>query len=118
MRLLPRNAALDRGIAACLAHWRKAGIEVNVMERIPALAAAAGLEVRSLHPLVRFARPGSPEWKWVTTFLLGYLPHVVADDTLAAAGFGAFRDAVAERETSGEGWFATPAMAEAVLQKG
>jgi SAM-dependent methyltransferase len=115
MRLLPRSAEFDRGVAACLAHWRAAGIEVDVMERVPALAAAAGFRVDALRPLSRLARAGSPEWKWVTGFLLGYLPRVVTEGTLSPDAFAAFRAAVDTRTREGTCWLATPAMAEAVL---
>jgi SAM-dependent methyltransferase len=117
MRLLPRSTEFDRGIAACLAHWRKAGIEVDVMERLPSLADAAGFHVDALRPLSRLARPGSPEWTWVTTFLLGYLPRVVAEGLLSGDAFAEFRSVVDHRTRAGTGWLATPAMAEAVLSR-
>jgi len=88
---------------------------VDVMERVPALAAAAGFRVDALRPLSRLARAGSPEWNWVTGFLLGYLPRVVAEGTLSPDAFAAFRAAVDARSREGTCWLATPAMAEAVL---
>lgn len=112
MRLLPRSAAFDAGVAACLSHWRSTGLNVNVMERLAAVAPGAGLEVSSLRPLARLAPPGSPEWEWIGTFMLGYLPKIVEFDVGA---MDAFRAVWEERSRSPYSWLATPTMAEAVL---
>ena len=41
----------------------------------------------------------------------------MAGGTLSAADFAAFRAVVEARTAGGKGWFATPAMAEGILER-
>ncbi len=117
LSLLPRCPAVDAAVAACLRHWRAAGVSVDVMEAISIHAADAGLSVEEIRPLARIAPAGAPEWRWIGTFLHQYLPRVVADGHLDEAGLVAFRAAWRDREHASAGHVVAPAMAEAVLRK-
>jgi hypothetical protein len=46
---------------------------VNIGARLPLLYERAGLRVTDITSTTKVGRPGSPEWKWLTTYFLGVL---------------------------------------------
>lgn len=79
MRVLPREPAFERGVEACLESWRRAGGIIDIVERIPEMAARAGLIVEHLAPIQRCGPVGSLEWRWMEEFFRTYLPKIVPE---------------------------------------
>ncbi len=116
MRLLPREPAFDRGVAACMESWRKAGGTINVVERVPEMAARAGLVVEHLAPIARMGAVGSLEWRWMEEFFRTYLPKIVPE-LLSQAELDAALRVWDVQSTKVERFAYTPVMANAILRK-
>ena len=54
-----------------------AGGSLDIAGRLPALFRASGLTVTAVEPLSQVASPGSPVWRWLSTFQRLYLPALV-----------------------------------------
>lgn len=77
LTLAPRSEVFSRVIQAVSRAWRDHGGDDDVAARIPAMMRRAGLEVLSVHPNLRVARPNDPLWAWPTTFFRSFLPRLV-----------------------------------------
>jgi SAM-dependent methyltransferase len=84
----------------------------DVASTLPARMVRAGLEVRSVRPLVRAARPGDPLWHWPGTFFETFLPSLVRVGRLAEADRAAFMEEWASRSRANGDYLLTPPMAE------
>ncbi|HEU0298287.1 MAG TPA: methyltransferase domain-containing protein [Longimicrobium sp.] len=114
LQLAPEDPAVHRVVEAVVRSWRDRGGDPSVGARIPRMMLDAGLEVVSITPLARIARPGSALWQWPRTFFDNYLPQLVASGYLAEEGRLAFDAVWAERAADPAAWFATPPMVEVV----
>jgi hypothetical protein len=72
----------------------------------------AGLEVRTLRPLVRVARPGSALWEWPATFFANYLPSLVQMGEITDDDRRAFEREWQERSRSSDAFLLSPPMVE------
>lgn len=117
MRVLPREPAFERGVEACLESWRRAGGTIDIVERVPELAARAGLVVEHLAPIQRCGPVGSLEWRWMEEFFRTYLPKIVPELLTRAELDAAL--AVWDARDGGPQRFAyPPTMADVILRRG
>jgi ubiquinone/menaquinone biosynthesis C-methylase UbiE len=114
VQLAPEHPAFTRVIEVITRSWYDGGGDPSVGARIPRMMADAGLEVVSVTPLARIARPGDALWQWPRTFFDNYLPGLVAGGHLAREEMDAFDAAWAERAADPASYFATPPMVEVV----
>jgi ubiquinone/menaquinone biosynthesis C-methylase UbiE len=112
VQLVPEHPAFRRGIDVVVRQWRASGGDPGVGARLPALMADAGLEVLSITPVHRVARPGEVLWQWPRTFFANYLPSLVASGAMAKEERAAFDAAWQAAEAHPGGFFATPPMLE------
>lgn len=108
LTLAPRSGAFDRVINAVCESWRAHGGDPDVVARVPALMAEAGLELRELRPHLRAARPHDQLWQWPTTFFRNFVPALVREGFLSAADQAAFEREWEARSRDPHGFFATP----------
>jgi hypothetical protein len=76
--MAPEPPEWENFLKADAAFFATQGGDVNIGPHLPALYAKAGLEVIEVTPTTKYARPGKPEWKWLTTYFLGVLPRYAA----------------------------------------
>ena len=114
MQLAPEHPAFDPVVAAINRSWYDGGGDPHVAARLPRMMADAGLEVVSVTPIARIARPGTALWQWPRTFFDNYLPGLVERGYLARDEMDAFNAAWAERAADPTSYFATPPMVEVV----
>jgi SAM-dependent methyltransferase len=114
VQLAPEHPAFEHAIAAITRSWYDGGGDPHVGARLPRLMADAGLDVVSVAPIARIARPGSALWQWPRTFFDNYLPGLVAGGYLTQDEMDAFDAAWAERAADPASYFATPPMVEVV----
>lgn len=114
VQLAPEHPAFDAVIAAVTRSWYAGGGDPHVGARLPRLMADAGLDVVSVTPIARIARPGSALWQWPRTFFDNYLPGLVAGGGLSPAERDAFDAAWAARAADPASYFATPPMVEVI----
>lgn len=116
MRVLPRDAGFDRGVAACMESWRRTGSTIDVVERVPEMAARAGLVIEEITPIARAGVAGSLEWRWMDEFFHVYLPKIVPELLSKSEMDAALR---VWREPAGrvQRVAYTPTMADVVLRK-
>ncbi|HEX8321078.1 methyltransferase domain-containing protein [Longimicrobium sp.] len=112
LQLVPEHPAFRRGIDIVIAQWRESGGDPAVGARLPAMMADAGLEVLSITPVHRVARPGDVLWRWPRTFFDNYLPALVASGAMTEDERLAFDAAWRAAEAHPGGFFATPPMLE------
>lgn len=117
MKLLPRDSAFERGVAACLESWRRAGGTMDIVQLIPELAARRGLVVEHLAPIARSGAVGSLEWRWMNEFFTTYLPKL-PPDLLSKPELAAALDVWREPRSGPPRRCVTPTMADVILRKG
>jgi SAM-dependent methyltransferase len=114
LQMAPGHPAFRRAIDAVVRSWLEGGGDPDVGARVPRMMVDAGMEVVSITPIHRVARPGTALWQWPRTFFDNYLPGLVARGLLAREEMEAFDALWAERAADPAAWFATPPMVEVV----
>lgn len=117
LQLAPEDPSVERIVAAIVRSWRDGGGDPNVGARLPRMMVDAGLDVVSVTPIARIARPGTALWQWPRTFFDNFLPGLVDRGYLARDEMDAFNAAWAERAADPAAYFATPPMVEVVGAK-
>jgi ubiquinone/menaquinone biosynthesis C-methylase UbiE len=117
MKLLPREPAFDRAVAACMQSWKRAEATIDIAEHVPALAAHAGLVVEHFSPIARAGRVGSLEWRWMSEFFHAYLPKVVEAGLLTSAEAAAALRPFDEARPGDARYCVTPTMTDVILRK-
>jgi SAM-dependent methyltransferase len=112
--IAPRAEASERVIKAVADSFRRAGGNPEIGRDVPALMRRAGLEVETLRPLVRLARPGTALWAWPWTFFENFLPGLVESGLLSADDHAAFAREWAERSRDPDAFLLTPPMVEVI----
>ena len=112
--MAPGSSAVDRVIAATGQSIDNAGGDFNLGRRLPTLMVEAGLEVISLEPVSRIARPDSALWQWPATFFANFLPVLEQSGLISAGEAQAFRDVWRERSANPAAYLITPTMVSVV----
>jgi SAM-dependent methyltransferase len=110
----PRGEAIPRVIGAVARSFRQHGGNPDVGGEVPALMHGAGLEVRTLRPLVRLARPDTALWAWPATFFANYLPSLVEQGEITETERAAFWVEWEERARSPDAFLFSPPMVEVI----
>lgn len=113
-RMGPRSRAAERVFAAVGDSFRRHGGNPDVGMDLPRHMHAAGLEVRSVRPLVRVGRPGTALWEWPRTFFQIFLPTLVAEGALGAADHAEFWADYDARSADPAAFFMSPPMVEVI----
>ena len=111
------DPAVHRVVQAVVASWRDGGGDPNVGTRLPRMMHDAGLEIVSIAPIARVARPGDALWQWPRTFFDNFLPHLVATGYLAEDERLAFDAVWAARAADPSAFLASPPMVQVVGEK-
>lgn len=114
LTVAPRSEAIERVVDAVARSFRRSGGNPDVGSDMPALMRRAGLEVRTLRPLVRLARPGSALWEWPATFFANYLPLLVQMGEITDEERRAFEREWDERSRTPDAFLLTPPMVEVI----
>jgi SAM-dependent methyltransferase len=75
LRMVPQPPEWSDFMQADLAFFASQGGDANIGARLPSLYAKAGLAVVDVTPTIKVARPGSPEWRWLSTYFIDILPR-------------------------------------------
>ena len=114
-RTMPPSAEIDRYRELVVRSWQEAGGEPDVALQLPAWAAAEGLELVGIRPLIEIVGRDDFVWQWPAAFLavnarrLHALGYVDAD---AADRFATILDRVPEGTQ-----MITPLVAEVIVRK-
>lgn len=117
-RFGPASHAAERVFRAVADSFRAHGGNPDVGMMLPGHMRAAGLEVRSIQPLVRAGRPGTALWEWPRTFFQIFLPTLVAEGALTEAEHAEFWADYGERSADPGAFFMSPPMVEVIGVKG
>jgi SAM-dependent methyltransferase len=85
MTTAPRRRSHDLAVAATMRSWREQGGDPDVVGRVPAMLAEAGLELVHVHAHQRVARGTDAMFTWPETWWRTFAPKLVARGLLAAA---------------------------------
>ena len=120
-RLLPpppgSRCAVEGFVQAVFESWRAQGGEPDIARALPRLLAEAGLELASVRPIARCARPGETLWNWPAGFVRTNVPRLV-EIGMRDASWGAAvlaRLEAAERDPASV--FVTPTVLEIIATK-
>lgn len=113
-QVAPEHPAVHRVIEAISESWRAGGGDPSIGARLPRLMVDAGLEVVSITPITRVARPTDALWQWPRTFFDNFLPHLVRTGYLAEEERQAFDAVWAARAADPGAYLATPPQVEVV----
>lgn len=115
--LLPPRQELSSFVEAVFESWRAQGGEPDIGRSLPGLVVDAGLEIASVRPLARAARPVDALWEWPAGFVRTNVPRLVALGVRTQAwGEGVLR-AVDRAERDPSSVFITPTVLELVARR-
>lgn len=117
LSLSPQSDAFLRVMPSVGKSWRMHGGDPQVGQKLPAMMAAAGLEIVEMRPLQRIARPGDPLWEWPTSFFANFIPMLVERGLVTGEDWRAFEDEWAERTRNPNAVFWTPSMVEIIARR-
>jgi SAM-dependent methyltransferase len=75
--LLPASEPIAQFVDAVIESWRAHGGEPDIGRALPRILTDAGLEVVSVRPVARAARPGEALWNWPAGFIRTNVPRLV-----------------------------------------
>lgn len=116
-QLLPPDPIVGRIADAVDRSFRNRGSDTDASGRLPGILARHGLEVTTLRPLYRLARPGTMLWQWPTSFFANYLPLLVQGGDITPEEEARFQQVWRERSEDPHAFFLTPPMIEIVAIK-
>jgi ubiquinone/menaquinone biosynthesis C-methylase UbiE len=116
-KLVPRSAAHDGVVQACLRSWSLGGGTIDIGEHLPTLAGRCGLVVEHFQPIARSGSGGSLVWRWLETFYNVYLPRLVERGLLEASAAADFFADWERRSNDGTSRVVTPTMVDIVMRK-
>lgn len=116
-RLLPPRPAIDSFVEAVFESWRAQGGEPDIARTLPRLLVDAGLEIRSVRPIARAARPGEPLWDWPAGFARTNTRRLVDLGLRDECWARTVTQAVDEAERDPASIFITPTVLEIIAVK-
>ncbi|MCB9847891.1 MAG: methyltransferase domain-containing protein [Phycisphaeraceae bacterium] len=117
LTLAPRTPLFEPVVAAIRASWHDYGGDDDIGGSLPAMLRSAGLEVVSIRPLVRVARPGEAMWRWPDSYFRVFLPKIVEEGYLKESDRAAFMEEWARRSADPDSYFFTPPMVAIIARK-
>ncbi len=118
MSLSPPSDAFNAVLRATDRSWRESGGDSEVGKRLPSMMAASGLQVESIRPLQRIARPHDPLWQWPNSFFANWVPLLVERGYLSDADQRAFEADWVARSRDATAFLWTPSMVEIIARRG
>jgi SAM-dependent methyltransferase len=117
MTIAPKNPAFTRGIHAVGRSWRDRGGDPDIVSRIPALAARAGLTTVHLQVHQRLAKPSDTMWHWPDSFWRNYAPKLVTSGHLSQQEYDAFMAAWDAAAADPHAFMLLPPVFEVILKR-
>ncbi|MBK8913955.1 MAG: methyltransferase domain-containing protein [Phycisphaerales bacterium] len=117
LTLAPRSEIMDRVARAANQSYIAAGSDCDVVQRLPGMLKAAGLQWESIEPHAFAVRPADPLWAWPTTFFANYVPKLVEGGWLTEADQLAFFAEWAARSKDDCTFFCTPTVYSVIGRK-
>ena len=76
LRRIPEPPEWENFLKADLAFFASQGGDANIGARLPELYERAGLTLVDVTPTIKFGRPGSPVWNWVSGYFMGVMSQL------------------------------------------
>ena len=103
LRFVPEPPEWENFLEADLGFFASHGGDANIGARLPLLYERAGLMVVDITPTIRFGRPGSPVWNWLSDYFIGVMSQLAKFPPFTKAQAGRLRHswlAAARRRTT------------------
>jgi SAM-dependent methyltransferase len=76
LSMIPTPAEFDDFLAADAAFFATQGGDASIASRLPAMFEQAGLQIVDITPTIKTGHPGSPVWKWLSSYFLGVMAQL------------------------------------------
>jgi SAM-dependent methyltransferase len=76
LSMIPRPPEWHDFMAADAAFFATQGGNASIADLLPALYEQAGLRVTGITPTIRTGHPGSPVWRWLSSYFLGVMDQL------------------------------------------
>jgi SAM-dependent methyltransferase len=113
----PRSADMEAFVQTVMRSWRDDGGEPDIALDLARWLPDAGLELRTLTPMLDVITPASHVWEWPKTFAAVGAQRLVDLGYLTAEQSGAVTKALATWERSGNGLMTTPGVLEIIAHR-
>ncbi len=113
---LPKSN-IKSSLEAVIKSYDDEGGDIDIGRRLPTILGKKGMEVMSVTPLTRIARPGEWAWHWPKTFLHLYLPKLVEQGRITKEMCDGALNEWTELEDVEGAYCFTPPMLEVVAKK-
>ena len=115
--MAPRSDAFEAYIAKIIAKWRASGGDSDIGLALPHLLPEAGLEIKSIRPVVFVARMNDFAANWPMDFARQYIPIMAAGGDLTAAEAQEISGILACYEADPRAFVITPGVLQIVARK-
>lgn len=112
----PLQSNLQMGLQATFDSFQASAGDINIGAGLPQIFEKAGLKV-SFRPISKTARPESMEWNWPKSFLLIYMPKLVAEGLLDPMVHQKAVEEIAILENTPGAYWYTPPLLEVIACK-
>jgi SAM-dependent methyltransferase len=113
----PRSADMEAFVQTVMRSWRDEGGEPDIALDLVRWLRDAGLELRTLTPMLDVITPASHVWEWPKTFAAVGTRRLVDLGYLDADRSAAVTNALAAWERSGDGLMTTPGVLEIIATR-
>ena len=117
LQLSPSIPEWDTIVKAVLKSFNAGGGNINIGRVLPTMLEERGLEVQSIRPMVKMARPDQLEWNWPNTFFKIYFPKVVEMGYMSSELCDRVLKKLDQAKAEGKTILMTPTMIEVIARK-
>jgi SAM-dependent methyltransferase len=117
VRIAPTSPIFEKFFKAVAQSWRTRGGDPDIGSKLPGMLRERGLEIESIRPICRIARPDTALWSWPDSFFGNYLPTLVELKLITTGDKADFESEWQNRSQYPDALFFTPPMVEIVARK-
>lgn len=117
LQMSPEIPEWNQAKAAVLKSFDASGGNINIGGELPTMLEERGLEILSVRPMVKMARPNQLEWNWPNTFFKIYFPKVVEMGYMSSELCDSVLSKLDQAQAKGKMILMTPTMIEVIARK-
>lgn len=112
----PTDGSYQLMIDRILATYERNQTDVEIGQKLPAMFREHGFDVLDITPVVRFATPNDPLWRWPASYFESFLPRLVESGDMTQEEFDQVFADWSRASGSADGLFISPPQVEIIAQ--